>query len=149
MTTVEIAEHINERRLYLKRDGTPVMPSQIHGRTRNYPELFFRDGDSVYLPEWPDLPTLTTVLKAAEAVPTAPAPTSAAQEVSTATVNESWLDFSRYRPTGFVDLEIPDALDERVRHNSRDASPELWHPCVRPKQERRVSPVGLPGVPRE
>jgi polyhydroxyalkanoate synthesis regulator phasin len=37
MTTAEIAEAVNQRGRYSKRDGTPVTPFQIHGRTRNYP----------------------------------------------------------------------------------------------------------------
>jgi hypothetical protein len=34
MTRQEIADEINERKLYSKKDGTPVTAFQIHGRTK-------------------------------------------------------------------------------------------------------------------
>jgi 5-methylcytosine-specific restriction protein A len=49
MTTNQIAEIVNGRGLYRKRDGTPVTAFQIHGRTRKRPELFDRDGSRVSL----------------------------------------------------------------------------------------------------
>jgi hypothetical protein len=49
MTTREIAEAVNARGVYPKRDNTPITPFQIQGRTRNYPQLFDRDGQSVIL----------------------------------------------------------------------------------------------------
>jgi hypothetical protein len=49
MTTTEIAHAVNERGRYEKRDGGAVTAFQIHGRTRNYPHLFERDGASVTL----------------------------------------------------------------------------------------------------
>lgn len=52
MKTQEIADEINRRQLYVKRDGSPVTAFQIHGRTRNYPHLFSRDGSLVGLVEW-------------------------------------------------------------------------------------------------
>jgi hypothetical protein len=47
MTTAEIAAAVNDRGIYRKRDGSPVTAFQIHGRTRNYPHLFDRDGQVV------------------------------------------------------------------------------------------------------
>jgi hypothetical protein len=49
MTTTEIAERVNARGQYRKRDGTPITAFQVHGRTRNYPELFERAGSRVGL----------------------------------------------------------------------------------------------------
>lgn len=49
MTTAEIAEAVNKSARYAKRDGSPVDAFQIHGRTRNYPHLFVRDGVRVRL----------------------------------------------------------------------------------------------------
>jgi hypothetical protein len=49
MSTAEIAAAVNARGRYVKRDGSPVTPFQIHGRTRNYSELFARDGSTVRL----------------------------------------------------------------------------------------------------
>jgi hypothetical protein len=48
-TTAELAALVNEADRYHKGDGTPVTPFQIHGRTRNYSQLFERDGSRVRL----------------------------------------------------------------------------------------------------
>ena len=52
MTTAEIADAVNQRGLYIKRDRTPVTAFQVHGRTRNYPQLFTREGQTVKLRSW-------------------------------------------------------------------------------------------------
>ena len=44
MTTHEIAEEVNRRNRYQKKDRSEVADYQIHGRTRNYNQLFERDG---------------------------------------------------------------------------------------------------------
>lgn len=52
MTTREIAQELNKRELYSKKDGSKISDYQVHGRTKNYPSLFFRDGSRVGLQEW-------------------------------------------------------------------------------------------------
>jgi len=52
LKTQEIADEINERKLYSKKDKTPITAFQIHGRTKNYPKLFTRNGSLVGLVEW-------------------------------------------------------------------------------------------------
>ena len=47
MTTSELAALVNQRGRYRKRDGSPVTAFQVHGRTRNYPNLFERNGSRV------------------------------------------------------------------------------------------------------
>ena len=49
MTTKEVAEEVNHRGRYHKRDGSEVTAFQIHGRTKNYTQLFERDGQRVRL----------------------------------------------------------------------------------------------------
>lgn len=49
MSTTEIAKEINTRGSYTKRDGSPITAFQIHGRTRNYPQYFERNGSTVTL----------------------------------------------------------------------------------------------------
>jgi hypothetical protein len=44
MTVRELADAINERGLYEKRDGSRVDPSQIHARANKYQHLFDKDG---------------------------------------------------------------------------------------------------------
>ena len=52
MTTQELAEQVQKRGTYKKRDGTSdVSAFQVHGRTRQYPGLFERDGSRVRLRE--------------------------------------------------------------------------------------------------
>ena len=47
MTTSELAERVNHRGRYRKRDGSSVSSFQFHGRTRKYSHLFERDGSRV------------------------------------------------------------------------------------------------------
>ncbi len=49
MTTIEIANELNKNKWYQKKDGSIIQPFQIHGRTRNYPDLFNRNGSTVSL----------------------------------------------------------------------------------------------------
>lgn len=51
MSTVEIADELNKRDLYRKRDGSEITDFQIHGRTKNYPHIFTRKGSMVGLTE--------------------------------------------------------------------------------------------------
>jgi hypothetical protein len=44
MTTRELADQVNQRQLYRKRDGSPVESNQIHAHTKNYTALFEKDG---------------------------------------------------------------------------------------------------------
>ena len=44
MATHEIAAQVNLRGRYRKKDDSEVADFQIHGRTRNYPQLFNREG---------------------------------------------------------------------------------------------------------
>ena len=36
LTTSQIADFVNDRKIYLKRDNSKVSSFQIHGRTKNY-----------------------------------------------------------------------------------------------------------------
>jgi hypothetical protein len=47
MTVHDLAEVINERTLYEKRDRLPVEPSQIQARANKYPSHFEKDGPRV------------------------------------------------------------------------------------------------------
>lgn len=40
LTTIEIANAINGKKLYLRKDTNPVSTSQIGARVSNYPRLF-------------------------------------------------------------------------------------------------------------
>ena len=49
MTTKELAALVNERQRYRKKDGSEMTAWQIHGRAKNYPNLFERDKQLVRL----------------------------------------------------------------------------------------------------
>jgi hypothetical protein len=49
MSTRDIAAEVNRRGLYRKKDGSEVTDFQVHGRTKNYPKLFRREGTTVSL----------------------------------------------------------------------------------------------------
>jgi hypothetical protein len=49
MTVRELADEINRRALYEKRDRSPVEPNQIHARAKNYSALFEKEGPRVRL----------------------------------------------------------------------------------------------------
>jgi len=49
MTTQQIADELNKNGWYQKKDGSTIQAFQIHGRTKNYPNIFDRDGSIVSL----------------------------------------------------------------------------------------------------
>jgi hypothetical protein len=49
MTVRELADEVNRRALYEKRDRSPVEPNQIHARAKNYSALFEKEGPRVRL----------------------------------------------------------------------------------------------------
>ena len=49
MTTNEIASMLNENEWYSKKDGSLITSFQIHGWTKNYTQIFNRDGSLVSL----------------------------------------------------------------------------------------------------
>lgn len=49
MTARALADAVNDRGLYRKRDGSPVEVNQIHARTNNYHDLFEKDGSMIRL----------------------------------------------------------------------------------------------------
>lgn len=52
MSTQQISDELNRIQTYEKRDGSSITAYQIHGRTKNYPHLFYRKGSTVGLNEW-------------------------------------------------------------------------------------------------
>lgn len=49
MTARELADEVNRRGLYRKRDGSAVEVNQVHARTKNYEHLFEKDGPKIRL----------------------------------------------------------------------------------------------------
>jgi hypothetical protein len=51
MTARELADEVDRRGLYRKRDGSKVEVNQVHARTHNYGDLFEKDGARIRLKE--------------------------------------------------------------------------------------------------
>jgi hypothetical protein len=51
MTARELADAVNRRGLYRKRDSSPVEVNQVHARINNYGDLFEKDGSKIRLKE--------------------------------------------------------------------------------------------------
>lgn len=49
MTTRDLADEVNRRNLYRKRDGSPVESNQIHARAKNYSHMFEKERQLVRL----------------------------------------------------------------------------------------------------
>lgn len=49
MSTNEITDALNKSKWYQKKDGSLITAFQIHGRTKNYPQLFIRNGSMISL----------------------------------------------------------------------------------------------------
>lgn len=54
MTSSEIALIINERNLYIRKDGNPIEAKQISARINNYPKLFTKKDSEISLLHWFD-----------------------------------------------------------------------------------------------
>ena len=45
----QLADEVNARGLYVKRDGRAVEVNQVHARVKNYPQLFEKKGSQIRL----------------------------------------------------------------------------------------------------
>lgn len=85
MSTDEIADAVNRRGIYRKRDGSAMTAFQVHGRTRNYAGLFDRDGSMVRLRDTPaELARLPGTRRHARARATEPASQEVIEEAMAA-----------------------------------------------------------------
>jgi len=104
LTTTELAQEINARRLYVKRDGSAVQPSQIGARARKHPAVFNRMSGRVGLAAWGDA-ALTSPVRTAD--PGASAPPRITTEDSPQ-FESSLLDPALFRLAGTIDQDVPD-----------------------------------------
>jgi len=49
MIVRELADEVNARGLYRKRDGSPIEPNEIHARAKNYASIFEKKGPRIRL----------------------------------------------------------------------------------------------------
>ncbi len=72
MTTTEIADALNRNKWYTKKDGSAITPFQINGRTKNYTQLFQRNGTTVSLIGQPNIKFILHVKAKTEEIKQAP-----------------------------------------------------------------------------
>ena len=54
MKALEIANILNERKLYIKKDGSDIKTNQIHARVNKHPRLFTKNEVGIGLVHWFD-----------------------------------------------------------------------------------------------
>ena len=121
MSTREIAEELNRRETYRKRDGSPITPFQIHGRTKNYPGLFKRDGTTVSLREWER--TEGSISRTSSSPPTGTRVRFPHKQQSRGQGERMVLEWYVNKEGGLfiaeVPVSIPDAESDETPHESR------------------------------
>ena len=108
MTAAELAERVNTSGRYKKRDGTPVTPFQIHGRTRKYPQLFSKEGNTISLARWVDSSKQASSDEPSRTVPASVLRSTAPSPVVVSDLEASLLNDEAFRPAGSIDPEVPD-----------------------------------------
>ena len=109
MTTREIADQINERQSYRKKDGSPIAASQVHLRTRNYHKLFVQERSMISLVAWGKLDELQISGRNGMTVPTT-VPTHQPNQPATFENHghDQLLHADRFLPAADVDSLVPD-----------------------------------------
>lgn len=127
MTTREIAEQINERQSYRKKDGSPVAASQVQLRTRNYHKLFVQERSMISLVAWGKLDELQVSGRNSMTVPTHQPSRSLTQpSVFEGEAHDHLLHTDRFLPTADIDSLVPDVpglYAIRVRDSSSLPAP--------------------------
>ncbi|WP_458040931.1 MULTISPECIES: GIY-YIG nuclease family protein [Bacteria] len=125
----EIAEHINTRGLYDKRDGSPVQPDQVRARARKCSHLFAQATGTIGLTQWGGSPLAQLTLPK----PSNKVAASRATVVRTlpradpSKLDAALLDPTSFQAAGNIDLEVPDRPGfYAIRVGDKSALPELF-----------------------
>ena len=102
MTTQEIADELNRTKAYQKRDGSLISAFQIHGRTRNYPQLFDRDSSWVSLKGELNSPSKLTNKGNENQLASTPIYSNVESNLFERLMNES-----NYKPVAGIDSLVP------------------------------------------
>ncbi|MBZ0247438.1 MAG: winged helix-turn-helix domain-containing protein [Cyclobacteriaceae bacterium] len=126
MTTSEIADALNKNGLYVKKDGSPITAFQIHGRTRNYPHLFDRDGSLV------SLKSNTRIEKVKHQI-------NRKARINTLGADQTLLvkdlmNDKNFRPAGSIDSLVP---DDPGLYCIRISNPQVFNPTFAKVLEER------------
>ena len=103
MSTSEIAIELNKNKWYQKKDGSTITMFQIHGRTRNYPHLFNRNGATVSLNGPPNekvsTPRQQTIVKQ---------PKMAEIATDPALIEKTLMNEKEFKSAAIIDNLVPD-----------------------------------------
>lgn len=103
MTTSDIANELNKNKWYQKKDNTEIDAFQIHGRTRNYPKLFNRNGSMVSLIGQSNVKVISSQTKEEK-------PRQKLTEISKDTVllEKVLINEKNFKKAGSIDNLVPD-----------------------------------------
>jgi len=104
MTTKQLADELNRTGLYEKKDGSALTAFQVHGRTRNYPQLFDRNGTVVSLKgEKPDSNFTDNLLVS----PVIVEKTITHQTITCNEVEKRLMKNDQFLSAGIIDKKVP------------------------------------------
>ncbi len=104
MSTSEIADELNINKWYSKKDESNITAFQIHGRTRNYSNLFNRNGSMVELIDRP----FAEVNRKEKRTASKPKEMGASKHIMSDIILErTLLDLSRFKEAGVIDAVVP------------------------------------------
>lgn len=122
MSTREIADALNRNKWYEKKDRSAITDFQIHGRTRNYPQFFDRNGSMVFLR---GMPVSSVKLKA----PAIESKSKSLKQVDDFTdkglLLKMLMNEKNFRIAGSIDDKVPDTPG---LYCIRISNPELLPP---------------------
>lgn len=103
MTTTDIARELNRNKWYQKKDNSAIQPFQIHGRAKNYPQIFNLNGSTVSINGQPNTKAITSHK-------VAPKPQKKLNEVTAdvALLVKILMNEKNFKPASSVDSLIPD-----------------------------------------
>ncbi len=138
----ELAQQVNKRGLYRKRDGSPVAPDQIRARARQYGHVFAQSAGIVSLVRWGD----AAPERARAVTPIAHLPRQTTEPVKLdGSAETPLLAPESFRMAASVDGEVPDRAGlYAIRVRDRLALPEPF----RTHSERRGHDLLYIGIAR-
>lgn len=107
MTTREIADALNKNKWYQKKDGSLIEPFQIHCRTRNYAQLFNRNGSTVSLIDVAQTKPVTAKPKTVKQRLKVGVKTNNIKPLDCSTLEKVLLNEKNFKSVATIDIDVP------------------------------------------
>lgn len=131
MSTHEIADALNRNKWYEKKDRSAITDFQIHGRTRNYPQFFDRNGSMVSLR---GMPVSSVKMKTPVIISEAQSLKQLDETTEKGLLLKILMNERNYKIAGSIDDKVPDTPGLYcIRISNPDFLPD---PFVRHLKER-------------